>query len=134
MLLRLQLVLAALLAVFVAQPALASPEGGFQPGHRGHHGGGTEVKPAATIEDLPSTISLKVGEKRSFRDAGQTGCKDPSMVRMGVTEQGILTVVGLKQGSTELFMFGKPGTGAKKAPTADQLKNPNRITVNVTTR
>lgn len=111
-----------------AHAAIAPPAGMYKPGKRGHHGGGQEIRPAAKIEELSGSITLKVGQKRSFRNAAQTACQDPKMVRMNVNEKGILTVVGLKQGQTQLFMFGTKG----KVPSAEQLKNPRKISVNVT--
>lgn len=124
--LRIAIVFASLV---LAASALAGapPPGMYRPGTRGHRGGGQEIKPAAKVETLSGAISLKVGQKRSFRNVPQTACQDPKVVRMNVNEKGILTVVGLKQGQTHLFLFGTKG----KVPSAEQLKNPRKISVTV---
>jgi hypothetical protein len=88
-----------------------------------------ELKPAAKLETMPGSLTIRVGEKRSFKNSGQAAAMNPDMLKTQVNEHSVLTVVGLKPGNTQIFMFG---SSTKKAPTSQDLKTPKKIPVKVT--
>jgi len=88
-----------------------------------------EMKPARKVESMPSSLTIRVGEKRSFKGAGQSATMNPDMLKLQVSDKGIMTVVGMKAGNTQILMFG---SNTKKAPTSDDLKSPKKIPVKIT--
>ena len=104
------------------------PQGTFRPDTHKHSPEFSEPKPAKDVEKLPSSITLRVGEKVSYSNAGQCALMNSKLARMYVNEKHILTLVGLKEGSTKIMMFG---TGDSGPPTAETFKNPREIPVTV---
>jgi hypothetical protein len=57
-----------------------------------------KMQPAAKIERIPSTsLTLRVGEKRSFGPVEMAGCSDPKVIKCQ-TENFVLTVRGVRAG------------------------------------
>ncbi|MGC4120994.1 MAG: hypothetical protein QM765_41740 [Myxococcales bacterium] len=100
----------------------------FAPGHHPHTGGAQAVKPSANVEELPGSLEMRVGQKRSFKVGGSAVCGDPGMARVSVTGK-VMTVLALKEGQTKIFIF--PGANAG-APKAGGLKSNKDINFKIT--
>jgi hypothetical protein len=99
-------VIAALLCCSVA----AAGDGKLY-GHYADHKG---VPAAAQVEpSVPSSIELKVGQKRSFKGVNIAGTAQPDIVKVQA-DNNVLTLVGVKEGNTKVSVIGsgKPGKGS----------------------
>lgn len=85
------------------------------------------LEPARKIEKLPSSIEVRVGQKRSFSGVYMAGVMDPRVVKIHV-DNNVLTVLGLKPGKTQVTIH-KPTKGP---PTADQISKAPQIWLTVT--
>lgn len=120
-----------LLAGFLLAPASASAGSSskvFAPGHHPHTGGAQPIKPVANVEELPGSLEMRVGQKRSFKVGGSAVCGDPAMARVSVTGK-VMTVLALKEGQTKIFIF--PGANSGK-PKASGLKSNKDINFKIT--
>ena len=92
---------------------VGSAEAGAPPGwpRGGKHEAQSVVPPAMTpaknIEKMPtSSLSMRVGEKRSFKPVQACGCTPNKILRCQV-EKGILTVYAKSSGRGMLMPMGK---------------------------
>lgn len=118
--------LALLLAPAPARPASASKI--YGPGHHPHSGGAQPLKQAGKVEELPGSLEMRVGEKRSFKVGGSAVCGDPAMARISVSGK-VMTVQALKEGSTKIFLMSGANSGK---PNAEGLKKSRDINFRVT--
>jgi hypothetical protein len=78
-----------------------------------------EIPEASVVQSkIPSRIELRVGERQSFRGVNAAGSSQPDTARVRVSG-GVLTVLGLAEGSSELVLFpsGKPNPKQPLTPT-----------------
>ncbi len=119
--------LAALGLALAAGPALAQQEPAWirnQTVTQKQLTGGHQMMPqAARVQRMPSTINLGVGEKASYKGPDFCGVENPKIVRMEAGG-GVVTVLGLQEGSTKLLLFG----GGKRGPPTGK---PNEVQIKV---
>ena len=69
------------------------------------------MKPAKNIEKMPaSSLSMKVGEKRSFKPVDSCGCTPTKILRCQI-EKGILTVYAKMAGRAILMPINQKMSG-----------------------
>ena len=83
-------------------------------------GGRKGMTKAANVERLPSSVNIAVGQKVSYKGVNFCGIENPKIARMEAGG-GIVTLLGLQEGSTKLRIFtSQRPTGGK--PTEVSVK------------